>query len=82
MPTFVMEVKTIKKHNESQHYKKRFGMCVKTLYREDDEDLLHLIEFMELSKILGTDNIIMYGVNNVSDGIHKVIDHYRYITFR
>ncbi len=72
MPSFVMEVRTIKKHDESHQYKKRFGMCVKTLYREDDEDILHLIEFMELSKILGTDHIIMYGKFKLRSLINKL----------
>ena len=56
--------------------KYRFGVCMQALFDYRTEDAGYLIEHIETSKLLGAEQIFVYGVYNVSRVIKSVLSHY------
>ena len=57
--------------------KHKFGVCMQTLFGYRTEDVGYLIEHFETSKLLGADQIFVYGVHNVSRVIKSVVHYYK-----
>ena len=52
------------------------GLCSDTIYNFKDADVGPLIEFIEMHILLGVDQIYVYDLHNVSDGIRKILEYY------
>ena len=56
--------------------KHKFGVCMQALFDYRTEDAGYLIEHIETNKLLGADQIFVYGVYNISRVIKSVLSYY------
>ncbi len=56
--------------------KRRFGMCLSTLFNKQDSDVGLLIEWLEMNLMLGAEKIFIYGTFNVSAKYKRVLQYY------
>lgn len=68
MPLLVIEPFETPKH--------KFGVCMQALFNYRTEDAGYIIEHFETSKLLGAEQIFVYGIYNVSKVIKSVLSHY------
>ncbi len=54
----------------------KFGVCMQALFNYRTEDVGYLIEHFETSKMLGAEQIFVYGVYNVTKVVKSVLTHY------
>ena len=67
-----MELKQVSNRKRN---KLKFGICVPPLFGNIEED--RLIEFVELSQILGAEKITFYLTKNVTENIENILQYYK-----
>ncbi len=54
----------------------KFGVCLQGLFGYKSDDVGYLIEHIETNRLLGAENIFIYGIYNVSKVFRSVLNYY------
>ena len=54
-----------------------FGMCLSTLINYDDTHIGHLVQYLEINRIMGANYIYIYDIMGVSENFQRVLGYYQ-----